>query len=132
MRSYRRDSGEQGQGRGPHDDPPPMVLLHTIGARSGKDHIVPTRAMADGDALYVFATAHGSGRNPDWFRNIIAHPEFTVERGTVAIPVRATVLAGAERADILARWRERVPLIEEVLAGTPREVPVVRLDRVDP
>lgn len=114
----------------PYDDPPPMVLLHTIGARSGKDHVVPMQAMDDGDALYVFATAHGSDRNPDWFHNIVAHPDFAVEVGEGTRLVHATVLTGEERARILARWRERVPLIEGVLARTPREIPVVRLDWV--
>ncbi len=111
----------------PYDDPPPMVLLHTVGARSGKEHIVPMRALPDGDALYVFATAHGSDRNPDWYRNIVVHPEFTIELGTATIAVRATVLAGTERAEILRRWRERVPRIEDVLAKTSREILVVRL-----
>ncbi len=117
----------EGKVAAPYDDPPPMVLLHTIGARTGREHIVPMRAMPDGDALYVFATAHGSDRNPDWYHNILAHPGFTIERGAETIPVRATVITGAERAEILTRWRERVQLIEDVLAKTSREVPVIRL-----
>ncbi len=122
--AFRANKGEV---PAPYDDPPPMVLLHTIGARSGKEHLVPMRAMPDGDALYVFATAHGSDRNPDWFHNVVANPDFVIELGTETIPVRATALAGAERARILQRWRQRVPLIEDVLAKTTREIPVVRL-----
>lgn len=120
-----------GQVAAPYDDPPPMVLLHTIGARSGREHIVPMRAMPDGDSFYVFATAHGSDRNPDWLHNIVANPDFVIEVGGDTLPVRATVLAGKDREGILARWRERVPLIEEVLARTAREIPVVRLDARD-
>jgi deazaflavin-dependent oxidoreductase (nitroreductase family) len=125
---FRANGGEVAA---PYDDPPPMVLLHTIGARSGREHVVPMRAMPDGDAFYVFATAHGSDRNPDWFHNVVAHPEFTIELGAATTPVRSTVLAGAERAEILRRWRERVPLVTGVLDRTPREVPVVRLDPRD-
>lgn len=117
----------QGEVPAPYDDPPPMVLLHTVGARSGKDHLVPMRALPDGEALYVFATAHGSDRNPDWFHNLVVNPDIVIERGSETIPVQATVLTGTERERILTRWRERVPLIEGVLAKTDREVPVIRL-----
>ena len=122
--AFRANKGEV---PAPYDDPPPMVLLHTIGARSGKEHIVPMRAMPDGDSLYVFATAHGSDRNPDWFHNVVANPDFVTEMGSDALPVHATILDGAERATILSRWRARVPLIDGVLAKTDREVPVIRL-----
>lgn len=117
----------RGQVPAPYQDPPPMVLLHTFGARSGREHLVPMRALPDNNALYVFATAHGSDRHPDWFHNLVANPDFEIELGDATIPVRATVLAGSERGTVLQRWRERVPLIEEVLAKTARDVPVVRL-----
>jgi deazaflavin-dependent oxidoreductase (nitroreductase family) len=123
--AFRANGGEV---QAPYEDPPPMVLLHTIGAKSGREHIVPMRAMTDGDSLYVFATAHGSDRHPDWFHNIVAHPEITIERGVDTIPVLATALSGAERSSILVRWQERVPLINGVLDKTSREIPVVRLD----
>jgi deazaflavin-dependent oxidoreductase (nitroreductase family) len=123
---FRANHGEV---QAPYDAPPPMLLLHTIGAKSGKEHVVPMRGLPDGDAIYVFATAHGSDRNPDWYHNIVANPDFPVERGMNTFPVHATVLAGAERAAVLARWVERVPLITGVLDKTDRAIPVVRLDR---
>ncbi len=122
----------RGEVAAPYDDPPPRALLHTIGARSGREHVVPMRALVDGDALYVFATAHGSDRNPDWFHNVVANPDFSVELGVAVIPVHATVLRGADRANVLQRWRERVPLIDEVLAKTSRDVPVIRLEMAPP
>ncbi len=45
-----------------YDDPPPMLLIHTVGARTGKEHIVPMRGIPEGDSFYVFASAHGSDR----------------------------------------------------------------------
>ena len=72
----------QGRVAAPYDDPPPMLLLHTIGARSGREHVVPMRCLPDGDRLYVFASAHGSARHPDWYHNVVAHPDFTIEMGT--------------------------------------------------
>src|SRR5690349_11943764 len=94
----------------PYDDPPPMLLLHTIGARSGREHIVPLRALEDGAAYYVFASAHGSARHPDWYHNLVAHPEILIERGDETIPVRATELHGAERDAIFARHAARFPV----------------------
>jgi deazaflavin-dependent oxidoreductase (nitroreductase family) len=73
-----------GQVPAPYDNPPPMVLLHTIGARSGREHIVPMRAMVDGESLYIFASAHGSPRHPDWYYNLRAHPEAVAVKDDLA------------------------------------------------
>jgi deazaflavin-dependent oxidoreductase (nitroreductase family) len=94
IEEFRANKGEL---KAPYDDPPPMVLLHTIGAKSGREHIVPMRAIEDGDSLIVIASAHGSERNPDWFRNVIANPHFVIEKGTETIPVHATEVFGEER-----------------------------------
>ena len=53
----------RGEVAAPYDDPPPMLLLHTIGARSGREHLVPMRCLVDGETLYVFGSAHGSERH---------------------------------------------------------------------
>jgi deazaflavin-dependent oxidoreductase (nitroreductase family) len=111
----------------PYDNPPPMVLLHTIGARTGREHIVPMRALVEGETLYVFASAHGSARHPDWYRNVIANPDFDIEIGTDTIAVHATEITGSEREAVLARWIERVPVVAGVIERTPREIPVIRL-----
>ncbi len=122
--SFRATNGDV---PAPYDDPPPMVLLHTIGRRTGREHVVPMRGLADADSVYVFATAHGSDRDPDWYRNLVANPDFDIEIGAETIPVHATVLAGDERDAVLARWIERVPPVAAVFERTARVVPVVRL-----
>lgn len=121
---FRRSGGEV---EAPYDNPPPMVLLHTTGARSGREHIVPMRAMPDGDTLYVFASAHGSDRHPDWYRNVTANPDFTIEIGRDTVAVHATEITGEEREEILGRWLERVPLFAGVIEKTNRPIPVIRL-----
>lgn len=118
----------RGEVQAPYDDPPPMVVLHTIGAKSGREHLVPMRALDEGESLYVFATAHGSDRNPDWYHNIVAKPDIVIETGAEALQVHASALTGAERENILTRWVERVPLVAGVLEKTDREIPVIRLD----
>jgi deazaflavin-dependent oxidoreductase (nitroreductase family) len=123
----------QGQVAAPYDDPPPMLLLHTIGARSGREHVVPMRCLPDGDRLYVFASAHGSARNPDWYHNVVAHPDFKIEMGTGAgtetIPVHATEVQGAEREAIFNRQAARFPVFAEYQRALKRTIPVIRLDR---
>ena len=131
----------EGQVAAPYDDPPPMLLLHTIGARSGREHVVPMRCLPEGDRLYVFASAHGSARNPDWYHNVMAHPDFDVEQGIErstergserrieVIPVHATEVHGPEREAIFDRQAARFPIFAEYQRALRRTIPVIRLDR---
>ena len=123
---FRANGGEVAA---PYDDPPPMLLLHTIGARTGREHVVPMRCLPDGDTLYVFASAHGSDRYPDWYHNVVAHPDFTIEKGTETVPVHATELFGAERDAIFARQAARFPIFAEYERKLARTISVIRLDR---
>ncbi len=118
----------RGAVQAPYPDPPPMLLLHTIGARSGREHVVPMRCLPDGDAFYVFASAHGSERHPDWYHNLLAHPEIDVEVGTDTIPVRATDLRGEERDAVFARQAARFPAFADYAWRLDRTIPVLRLD----
>ena len=76
---FRANKGEV---KAPYDDPPPMLLLHTVGRKSGKAHVVPMRGMPAGASFYVFGSAHGKPTQPDWYYNLIAQPDITIERGT--------------------------------------------------
>src|SRR5262245_5816392 len=104
---FRANKGEV---KAPYDDPPPMLLLHTIGRKSGKEHVVPMRGVPVGASFYVFGSAHGKSTQPDWYYNLTAHPDITIERGTESIPVRATELTGDERDRIFARQATRFPI----------------------
>jgi deazaflavin-dependent oxidoreductase (nitroreductase family) len=123
---FRANKGEV---KVPYDDPPPMVILHTIGVKSGREHIVPMRAMEDGESLYVLASAHGSRRNPDWYHNILANPDIVIEKATETIPVHATAVAGDERNIIFARQAARFAVFAEYERKLKRTIPVIRLDR---
>jgi deazaflavin-dependent oxidoreductase (nitroreductase family) len=117
-----------GQVAAPYPDPPPLLLIHTIGAKSGKEHIVPMRAMPVGDTFYVFASAHGSARNPDWYHNIVANPDITIEIGVETLNVRATEVFGEERDSMFARQAGRFPTFAEYERTLPRTIPVIRLN----
>jgi deazaflavin-dependent oxidoreductase (nitroreductase family) len=85
--------------------------------------------MPAGEALYIFASAHGSASGPDWYHNIIAHLDITIEQGTETIAVRATEVVGGERDAIFARHAARFPVFAEYQPNRARTIPVIRLDR---
>lgn len=118
----------QGVVAAPYDYPPPMLLIHTVGARTGKEHLVPMRGIPEGDSFYIFASAHGSDRNPDWYHNLIAHPDIDIELGAGTVPVRATEVVGYERDRIFGRHAARFPVFAEYERKLTRTIPVVRLD----
>jgi deazaflavin-dependent oxidoreductase (nitroreductase family) len=59
-----------------------------------------------GDSLAIFGSAAGGPRHPDWFYNLVAHPDAAVEVGTKSVKVRARVADPDERASIYARQKE--------------------------
>src|SRR5439155_1011671 len=79
----------------------------------------------------VFAAHAGAPKNPDWYHNVLAHPETIIEIGRETIPVRARVATGEERERIWARQKAFYPRFaryETLAAG--REIPVIILERL--
>jgi deazaflavin-dependent oxidoreductase (nitroreductase family) len=108
-----------------------LLLLHHTGAKSGQQRVNPLAYQKVGDAYAVFASKAGAPTDPDWYRNLRAHPETTVEVGTKTIPVRARVAEPSERDEIYARQVERAPQFGEyVKKAAPRVIPVVILDPI--
>ncbi len=110
----------------------PLLLLHTVGARSGQPRINPMMYLEDGDAFLVFASKAGSDRNPDWYWNLRAAPDVTIEVGTQTIEVHATELVGAERDAKFRLQAERYPGFAGYQRKTTRVIPVVKLERRHP
>jgi deazaflavin-dependent oxidoreductase (nitroreductase family) len=107
----------------------PMLLLHTVGARSGQPRLNPMMYLADGDRYLVFASKAGADTNPDWYWNLRANPDASVEIGDAMIPVHATELAGAERDEKYAVQAERYPGFADYEKKTSRIIPVLALSR---
>jgi deazaflavin-dependent oxidoreductase (nitroreductase family) len=107
----------------------PVLLLGTTGARSGQHRVNPMMYLADGDRLLVFASKAGAPTNPDWYHNLVAHPEVTVEVGTESYPATAVVLTGDERDRFYAEQARRYPGFAEYEEKTTRVIPVVALVR---
>jgi deazaflavin-dependent oxidoreductase (nitroreductase family) len=107
----------------------PLLLLHHIGARSGQERINPMMYQAVGDGFAVFASAAGADTHPDWYHNLLAHPEVRVEVGTETLEVTARVLDDAERQPVWETQKSRYPGFAEYEKKTTRVIPVVMLDR---
>ena len=60
----------------------PMLLLTTTGAKSGNPYTTPVVHTNDGDRIVIIASKAGAPSNPDWYYNLVANPEVTVELGT--------------------------------------------------
>ena len=108
-----------------------LLLLHTVGRRTGLPRVNPAVYLPDGDRFVVFATKSGAPSNPHWYRNLMANPEVEVEVGTETIPVRAVEIRDErEREALYARQVERVPGFAEYPKQTNRRIPVIALARV--
>jgi deazaflavin-dependent oxidoreductase (nitroreductase family) len=109
----------------------PLLLLHHIGAKTGAERLNPLVYQQVGDSYAIFGSAGGQPRDPQWFRNLLAHPEVTVEIGRTTARVRARVADPAERAPIWATQKERMPNFAGYeKSAAPREIPVILLDPV--
>lgn len=104
-----------------------LLLLHHVGARSGQDRINPLVYNRDGDRYVVFASKAGAPTNPDWYHNLKANPEITIEVGTDTIEVTAEEATGDERDRLFGAQVERSPQFAEYQRKTERVIPVIVL-----
>jgi deazaflavin-dependent oxidoreductase (nitroreductase family) len=109
----------------------PMVLVHHTGARSGIERVAPLMYRPEGDRVVIFASKGGAPTHPDWYYNLLANPDTTIELGEdPAVPVRATVLEGEERERIWSAHKAEVPQFAEYEESAgDRVIPVIALDR---
>lgn len=106
-----------------------LILLTTTGAKTGQPRIIPLMYVPDGDRILAVASKGGNPKHPDWYLNILAHPEVTVEVGAEKFTTTARILSGAEREKAYARAAEVFPPYAEYQKKTPREIPVIALER---
>ena len=113
----------------------PMVLVHHRGRKSRVEYLTPVMYLphdTEQDIIYVFATKGGAPSNPDWYHNLVAARDGSVERGTETYKVTVRELAGAERDRIYAEQARRYPGFAEYAHQTAgvRTIPVLELTRV--
>ncbi len=104
-----------------------LLLLHHTGARSGVSRVNPLGYMRDGGRYVVFASKGGAPSNPDWYYNLKANPNATIEVGTDTLDVVASEATGEEHERLYGTQAERVPQFAEYQKKTERVIPVVVL-----
>ena len=108
----------------------PLMLLTTKGAKSGKERIIPIVFTRDGDRLVIAASKAGAPTNPDWYHNVVANPDVTVELPGETYAARASVVDRAERDRLYAAHAAAMPNFAEYETLTDRVIPIVVLERV--
>lgn len=104
-----------------------LLLLTTVGARSGRPATSPLGYVRHGDRLLVVASAGGSPRNPAWYHNLRANPVARVELGGDEFSVRAEIPAGSDRDALFAMITEQAPGFRDYETQSGRTLPVVAL-----
>ncbi|HNA89098.1 MAG TPA: nitroreductase family deazaflavin-dependent oxidoreductase [Anaerolineales bacterium] len=104
-----------------------LALLHTKGAKSGAERINPLACIKDGERLVVIASKGGAPSHPDWYYNVLADPQVTVEFGTEMFPAQAVIAEEPERSLLYEKMVEMMPGFDEYRRKTSRVIPVVVL-----
>ncbi len=105
----------------------PLLLLHHTGAKSGKSRINPLAYQSDAGRYVVFASKGGAPSHPDWYHNLKAHPDTTIEVGTNTIDVVASEATGEERDRLFRTQAERSPAFADYEKRAGRIIPVIVL-----
>ena len=109
----------------------PVVILHTIGAKSGEARVIPLVAFPTGDDLVVFASKAGAPTHPDWYYNLVANPSIEVEFGTKTFTANVSQLSPDDGAAAIQRAAALMPQFGEYVAtAAPRIIPAFLIKRL--
>jgi deazaflavin-dependent oxidoreductase (nitroreductase family) len=122
---FRANGGRVG---GPFEGAP-LLLLTSIGAKSGAARTTPLMYLPDGERIVIFASKAGAPTNPAWYHNLLANPSATVEVGGDIFDVDVSVATGEERDRLFNQQSELMPQFADYAQKTTREIPVVVLER---
>jgi len=106
-----------------------LLILHTIGAKSGQERLNPVAYIPDADRFVIIASKGGAPTNPDWYYNLLANPQVTVEVGIEQFATRASISTEPERTRLYDKMVERMPGFAEYQNKTTRIIPVIVLIR---
>jgi F420H(2)-dependent quinone reductase len=127
---YRRTGGRVGGklrlGAG-FRKPAPTLLLEHQGRKSGKSFVSPLLYITDHSNVIIVASALGRTENPQWYRNLLAHPDVHIQIGPDRRAVRAVVASKDERARLWPRLVDAYADFDSYQSGTEREIPVIIL-----
>ncbi len=109
----------------------PLLILHSTGAKTGKERVNPVAAFEEGEKLFIIASKGGAPSHPDWYYNIVANPIVEVEYGTDRFKAEATVAEEPERTELYAKAVSEFPGFGEYEKKTDRQIPVITLSEVE-
>ena len=107
-----------------------LLLLHTIGAKSGQGRINPLACVRDGERFVVIASKGGADSHPDWYYNLVANPDVSIEVGIETFQVRAEIAKEPERTRLYDKMVEMMPGFNDYRAKAKRVIPVFVLTPV--
>lgn len=129
INEFRENEGRVG---GPFEGAP-MVLVHHVGRKTGKQSVAPMMYLADADdpsTVYVFASKAGAPTNPSWYYNLTSAGRATVELGTETYDVAVSEVTGDARDSTYAEQARRYPGFADYEKKTTRVIPVLALKRI--
>lgn len=124
INEFRANGGKVGDGTNK------LILISTSGARSGLIRVNPLNYSMDGERIILIASKGGSPTHPDWYHNLVANPEATLEIGPEKFQVRASVAQGDERQRLFDQQAALMPFFAKYQQETPRQIPVIILERI--
>lgn len=107
----------------------PLLLLTTVGAKSGQARVNPLAYLVDGDRYVIIASYAGSPTNPPWYHNLLAHPRVTVEVGKEKFQADAAVVPEPERTRLYRKMASMMPTFDDYQKKTTRTIPVIALEK---
>lgn len=109
-----------------------LILLTTLGARTGRPHTTPVACYPDHDRLLIVASNLAAEKHPNWYLNLVANPLVTVEAGKETYRGVATPLVGEDRDRAWSKLVTEGPHLADHQASTARTLPVVAITRAEP
>ena len=104
-----------------------LLLLHTVGAKSGEARINPLVYFDDKDTYLIVASFAGGPTNPPWYYNLLANPQAKIEVGSSDISVTAEVVVEPHRTELYNNIAAQAPAFAEYREKTTRSIPIIRL-----
>ncbi len=104
-----------------------VLILHTTGAKTGQQRVNPLLYVRDRERYVIVASKAGADTDPDWFRNLRANPDVTIEVGAETLRARASIADEPERTRLYAAMEATASIFAEYRQKAKRVIPVIVL-----
>jgi deazaflavin-dependent oxidoreductase (nitroreductase family) len=127
IQEFRENDGEVD---GPYEGMK-LLILHTTGAKSGKEHVNPVATIREDGHYIITASKGGAPSNPDWYYNLVANPRVTIEVGSETLKAHAEVTKEPERTALYSEMADQYAGFKKYEHKTDRVIPVIKLTPLD-